>query len=163
MGSCLKRDINYYQFHREMQLNGFTEQSWIAIKVLINECVFTLQLYLGMWVGSSDSHGLKSTYNGPSTLCSLETPALWIVLDPSPQNFNDFLKTSQCAQTFWKMTPILCKVQGYSQSFTRRSQNNAPWPKNHGHLLLTQVTTLTDHCPTGADTGIHTLAMSTPL
>ena len=45
-------------------------------QVLINECVFTLQLYLGMWVGSSDSHGLKSTYNGPSTLCSLETPAL---------------------------------------------------------------------------------------
>ena len=31
-------------------------------------------------------------------------------------------------------------------------------PKNDGHLLLTQVTTLTDHCPTGADTGIHTLA-----
>ena len=31
-----------------------------------------------MWVGSSDSHGLKSTYNGPSTLCSLETPALGI-------------------------------------------------------------------------------------
>ena len=27
MGSCLKRDINYYQFHREMQLNGFTKQS----------------------------------------------------------------------------------------------------------------------------------------
>ena len=78
MGSCLKRDINYYQLHREMQLNGFTEQSWITIKVLINECVFTLQLYLGMWVGSSNSHGLKSTYKGPSTLCSLETPALWI-------------------------------------------------------------------------------------
>ena len=59
-------------------MGSLTEQSWITIKVLINECVFTLQLYLGMWVGSSDSHGLKSTYNGPSTLCSLETPALGI-------------------------------------------------------------------------------------
>ena len=79
-------------------------------------------------------------------------------VNPVPINVNDSLKTSQYAQTFWKMTPILCKVHGYSQSFTRRSQNNAPWPKNDGHLLLTQVTTLTDHCPTGADTGIHTLA-----
>ena len=27
MGSCLKRDINYYQFHREMQLNGLTHRT----------------------------------------------------------------------------------------------------------------------------------------
>ena len=52
------------------------------------------------------------------------------------------------------MTPILYMDTPKALQGTLK----IPWPKNDGHLLLTQVTTLTDHCPTGADTGIHTLA-----
>ena len=57
--------------------------------------------HLGMWVGSSGSQGLKSTYIGLSTLCSLETPALEIL----PENCLLIFFSPTCCSPKWPLWP----------------------------------------------------------
>lgn len=59
------------------------------------------EFHLGMWVGSSGSQGLKSTYTGLSTLCSLETPALEIL----PENCLLIFFSSTCCSPKWPLSP----------------------------------------------------------